>query len=244
MKKPRILIIVSIVIILILAIGGGVWWWKKEQSPPNSPQKPEKPNNNSQKDLINEIKTDLQVRLERVKNGSRELEDIMPYIIDGNPKRTIMCNVDGLKFIKWGESISFDDIGEENAQSIISLVKQIRTVKEEWKEKMKQKAQAKADANPDLFYFPARGSFVGGILTDEITHFQFYSRQDKKDYRLTIPVLHPDLANIQIKSEDWNLYRITGVENIPLVPCPIKTVKVPYKIFKLSDHFTIEKIDF
>lgn len=69
---------------------------------------------------------------------------------------------------------------------------------------MKQKAQARADANPNLFYFPARGSFVGGILTDEITHFQFYSRQDQKDYWLTIPLLHPDLANIKnkIKSDD------------------------------------------
>jgi hypothetical protein len=84
--------------------------------------------NNKKKDLVEKIKNDLQIRLERVKNGSRELEDIMPYIIQG---KKALCGVDNLKFIKWGEEISSDSIGEEGFQSIVNLFNQIRTAKEE-----------------------------------------------------------------------------------------------------------------
>ena len=234
-RKTKILIVGSVVGLALLTISG-VFIWKGNNSPKILPEK----TNNSQKDLANKIKTDLKERIERVKNGSRSLEDMVPYLIQG---KSALCNVEGLNFIKDGEQISADDIGEENFQSIVNLFKQLRATKKEWEEKKWREAREKADTNPNLFYFPGWGSFVGGILTDEITHFQFYSRQDKKDYRLTIPKLHPDLAGLSIKSDDWNLYHITGVENIPLVPCPIESIKVPYKIVKLEDKITIKLIE-
>ncbi|CAJ0865784.1 13940_t:CDS:2 [Entrophospora sp. SA101] len=109
-----------------------------EDLPKNSPEKvdkptPNQPNNNSKKGLADKIKTDLQARLERVKNGSDE--DTSPYIITFGDK--IMCTVADLDFVKKGEKISSADIGTENYQEIANLINQ-----------QSQEAQEKMDANP------------------------------------------------------------------------------------------------
>lgn len=136
MKQRKKRIIVGLIVILLL-VGGiitTVYFARKTSNKSSSKNDktnqspPENPDSDSKKGLTDKIKNDLQVRLERVKNGSRELEDIIPYIIQG---KTALCNINDLEFIKDGEEISANDIGEENFQSIVNLFNQIRTAKEE-----------------------------------------------------------------------------------------------------------------
>lgn len=132
---------------------GGIFVWSSQSSPKNIPEKtneprPNQPNNDLKKDLVNKIKTDLQARLTRVKNGSSDLSDIHPYLVSDNK---ISCSTGDLDFLKLKENIFPADIGTENYQAIVSLINQINQAREEWKSQQKQEYQKKAPTNPNLF---------------------------------------------------------------------------------------------
>ncbi|KLL01659.1 MAG: hypothetical protein MRERC_8c004 [Mycoplasmataceae bacterium RC_NB112A] len=226
-KKITKVLIVAVITKVLLLIRWGIWMKKRANSSSNFPQKT---SDNSQKKEL----------AEKIKNGSLSFEDMSPYLFD-KTKKEIFCNIEGLGFIKRNEKA---DIDEQDFQLILDLIKQLAPARKEREERKQQEVQKKADANPNLFYFPRVGSFAGGLVRDETDHFQFDGRQDKKTYKLIIPALHSDLNNVSISkkaNDDWNVYRITGAENIPLVPHPMEHVKKwLYKIVKLADKTTIK----
>lgn len=237
-RKTKILIVGSMVVLGLLTIGG-IFIMREKSLPKNPPEKtnellPNQPNNTKEKDLANKIKTDLQARLERVKNGSDE--DTSPYITTFGDE--IMCTVDDLDFVKKGEKISPADIGTENYQEIVNLINQVKQAREEWINQRSQEAQEKMDANPSLFFSPSKSTFNPTELV-EFENWNFSGRQNGKSYSLIIPKNHSALANITIEPYTLQFYLITGIENIPLEPSPLDGTGL-YKIVKLSDQITIK----
>lgn len=85
-------------------------------------------NNPASKDLAEKIKNDLKERIERIKNGSDDSDDLSPYMIFDN---YVACIVKGrLSFIEEKEKIFPSDIGTENYQQITNLIRQIDNERE------------------------------------------------------------------------------------------------------------------
>lgn len=242
-KKKTIILIVGSIFILVLLIGGGILWWKKNNSSRNLSEEvntPNQPNNDSnKKDLAEKIINDLKERIERIKNSKNNPSpnDWNPYMVFDN---RITCVVDGgVGFLKEKEEVFTSQIGTESYQEIVNLINQTKQAKEEWIKRRNQEFQEKAATNPNLFYCPLKSAFNQEHEFSEHENWSFSGKGKNENYKLIIPKNHSSLANIQIKSLNYDFYLITGVESAPLVPSPIDGTGL-FKIVKLTDKITVE----
>ncbi|MCE8162835.1 MAG: hypothetical protein I3273_01290 [Candidatus Moeniiplasma glomeromycotorum] len=231
-KKLKVLIILSLVAIL----GGSAAVYLVQKSK-NSSLSNSLSKNTPKKELADKIKTDLRERIERIKNGGDNLDDLSPYAIFDNYFACIIKG--GLGFVKEREKIFPNDIGSKNYQEITNLIKQIDTEREKYIKQRKQAADRKLTNDPNLFYNAFETIFSGEV--GPFPNWGFNGRQEGKEYCLIIPKKHPIFANFYISRGDLlKYYHITGTENIPLVPSPMDGTGL-FKIVKLTDKITIQQ---
>ena len=162
-RKLKIIIIILFVILLGGGIIAVVYFARKTNNnsfsendrPSQNP--PEKPDGDSKKDLAQKIKNDLKETINRIKNGSDETSSF----VDLNDY--IACISNSLDFIKSKEKIFSSDIGTENYQEIINLIKQTKSEREKWIKQRNQEADQKLSNQPDLFYNAYESSFSGEV---------------------------------------------------------------------------------
>jgi hypothetical protein len=240
-KKKTIILVVSSILILVLLIGGGIFCWKsgtKNQVSNNNSNNlpPENPSNNS-KDLAEKIKTDLKERIKRIKNSKTKPDpnDWNPYMVFDD---RISCVAPDIGFLKQKDSVFPSQVGTENYQEIVNLIKQAKQARDEWIIQKNQEAEQKLAVDPKLFYNAYETSFSGEV--GPFPNWGFTGKKNGQKFCLIIPKNHPTFNNFSIPRGGMFLYyRITGIENLPLVPSPMDGTGL-YKIVKLTDQITIE----
>lgn len=231
-NKKIILTVVSAIGLILLAISGFFWW--KNSSSNNSSQDKEESSDNK-KSLVNKVKTDLSEKIARVKNGSCELDDFCSYWLQDDH---ILHIIERGEFgsVEKSQKIYPSDIGGTKYQELVSLVRQTKSEHVKWIEQRQKEADQKLTTDSTLF-------LTYSIAIGLRKTWEFTGKEKGQKFLLVVPKNHPGLTNFSNNPGDhsYRYHRITGTENIPLVPHSNETGFA--KIIKPEDQITIKLIE-